>query len=419
MIHKWAGKDGSETYNQFHSSTLIEDELSPEEKLGELDQSTITETWKEAQKRETTQAEANPNEKAPLSTLINLDDFERAFEKSGSKKAWAYIWAGSNDLLTLSANKQAWHRLWFRPRIMRNVASVNTRMTMLGAEVSMPVYICPMGIAKTAGPQGEAALGSGAAGSGIVHCMSTTASMGIEDMLASVPPTYPYFFQLYVDRNRAKTEATLAKIESYNNIKGIFVTVDLAVVSKREADERLVVQETVSVYSGSQKSNVDKKGGGLARTTGSFIDWSLSWDDIAWLRKHTTKPLVIKGIQSAADAKTAMEMGCEGIVVSNHGGRALDNSPATLVILLELRRDCPEVFDRMEVYIDGGVRRGSDILKAVLLGARGVGVGRPFQCAVMYDKEGVEHAASSKSSYHISVRWYLYRGSSRANLSPL
>ena len=93
-----------------------------------------------------------------------------------------------------------------------------------------------------------------------------------------------------------------------------------------------------------------------------------------------------------------MEMGCEGIVVSNHGGRALDNSPATLVILLELRRDCPEVFDRMEVYIDGGVRRGSDILKAVLLGARGVGVGRPFQCAVMYDKEGVEHAASSKSS---------------------
>ncbi|CAK3777308.1 Cytochrome b2, mitochondrial [Lecanosticta acicola] len=394
MIHKWAGKDGSETYNQFHSSTLIEDELSPEEKLGDLDESTVTDTWIEAQKRETTQKEADPNEKPPLSTLINLDDFERAFEKSGSEKAWVYIWAGSNDLLSLSANKQAWHRLWFRPRIMRNVSAVDTKTKMMGADVSMPVYICPMGIAKTAGPQGEAALGSGAAGSGIVHCMSTTASMSVEEILASVPPTYPYFFQLYVDRNRAKTEATLAKIEGYSNIKAIFVTVDLAVVSKREADERLIVQETVSVYSGEQKSNVDKKGGGLARTTGSFIDWALSWEDIPWLRKHTSKPIVIKGIQSAADAKIAMEMGCEGIVISNHGGRALDNSPATLLILLELRRDCPKVFSRMEVYIDGGVRRGSDVLKAVLLGARGVGVGRPFQCAVLYDKEGVEHAAS-------------------------
>ncbi|EME38909.1 hypothetical protein DOTSEDRAFT_75576 [Dothistroma septosporum NZE10] len=396
MVYKWAGKDGSETYNQFHSSSLIDEQLSDSEKKGPLDESTITQTWKDAQQAEmsTPDKEADPNERPPLASLINLDDFERAFEKSGSKKAWVYIWAGSNDLLSLNANKTWWHKLWFRPRIMKNVSTVNTKMKILGADVSMPVYIAPMGIAKQAGPQGEAALGAGAAGSGIVHCMSTTASMSIEEILASVPPTYPYFFQLYVDRKREKTEAVLAKIEKMDQIRAIFVTVDLAVVSKREADERLIVQETVSVYSNSAKSNIDKKGGGLARNTGGFIDPALNWNDIAWIRKHSSKPIVVKGVQSAADAQIAMDVGCAGIVVSNHGGRALDSSPGTVGILLEIRRDCPQAFEKMEVFIDGGVRRGSDVLKAVMIGARGVGVGRPFQCAVMYDQEGVEHCAA-------------------------
>lgn len=396
MIWKYAGQDGTETYNQYHSKNLIESELSDEAKLGDFDESSITETWLAAQKEETTQKPMDPNEKPPLSSIINLDDFERAFEKAGSKKAWAYIWGASNDLLSLHANKTWWHKLWFRPRVMRNVSSINTKMNMLGCEVNMPVWICPMGIAKTAGPEGEAALGAGAAASGIIHCMSTTASMSVEDILASVPPTYPYFFQLYVDRQRHKTEATLKKIEKMDQIKAIFVTVDLAVVSKREADERLLVSETSSVYANGVKSGNDKKGGGLARTTGNFIDWALCWEDIPWLRKHTSKPIVVKGIQSAADAKIAMQLGCAGIVVSNHGGRALDNSPGTILVLLELKRDCPEVFEKMEVFIDGGVRRGSDVVKAICIGARGVGVGRPFQCAVLYDCEGVEHAAASK-----------------------
>ncbi|CAK1359262.1 Cytochrome b2, mitochondrial [Cercospora beticola] len=394
MIWKYAGKDGTETYNQYHSAKLIESELPDSAKLGDLDESTITESWTEAQKEETTSKPLDPNERPPLSTLINLDDFERAFEKAGSKKAWAYIWGASNDLLSLNANKSWWGKLWFRPRVMRNVRDINTKMTMLGCEVNMPVWICPMGIAKTAGPEGEAALGAGAAASGIIHCMSTTASMSIEDILASVPSDYPYFFQVYVDRQRHKTEATLKKVDKLDQIKAIFVTVDLAVVSKREADERLLVSETTSVYANGAKSGTDKKGGGLARTTGSFIDWALCWEDIPWMRKFTSKPIVVKGIQSAADAKKALEMGCAGIVVSNHGGRALDNSPGTILILLELKRDCPEVFDKMEVFIDGGVRRGSDVVKAICIGARGVGVGRPFQCAVLYDKEGVEHAAS-------------------------
>lgn len=295
---------------------MIEKELPDADKKGPLDESTITETWTNAQNEETTIAKADPNEKPPLSSLINLDDFLLAFAKSGSPKSWAYIHGASNDLLSLNANKSWWGKIWFRPRIMRDVSKVNTEMSILGARVSMPVYITPMGIAKTAGPEGEAALGAGAAAGGIVHCMATPASMSIEDILASVPATYPYFFQLYVDRARHKSEAVLKRLESMEQVKAIFVTVDLPVVSKREADERLLVAETTSVYANGQKSGTDKKGGGLARTTGNFIDPALSWNDIAWLKKHTSKPIVIKGVQSAADARKAMAMGCAGIVVS-------------------------------------------------------------------------------------------------------
>lgn len=394
MIYKYAGKDGSKTYNEFHAASLIEKELEPSEKKGEFDTSTITDTWLEAQKEETI-SEPDPNEKPPLSAIINLDDFEKAFAKSGSQKANAYVSGASNDLLTLNANKKFWQRLWFRPRVMRNVSSVNTNMRMLGVDVSMPVWICPMGIAKTAGPEGEGALARGAKEAGIVHCVSTTASMGVEEILASAESS-PFFFQLYVDKQRHKTEAVLKQLEGLPQVKALFVTADLAVVSKREADERIKTQVKVSVYQNGQKSAVDKKGGGLARSTGSFIDWALSWDDIPWLRKHTKLPILVKGIQSAADAKTALELGCDGIVVSNHGGRALDSAPATILTLLEIRRDCPEVFDKMEVLVDGGVRRGSDVLKAVLLGAKGIGVGRPFQCSILYDTEGVEHCADSK-----------------------
>ncbi|KAK0916514.1 hypothetical protein LTR02_000645 [Friedmanniomyces endolithicus] len=393
VITKYAGKDGTKTYNTYHSASLIDKTLSNAEKKGDFDESTTTTAWLAAQQEAAT-PEVRSDEKPDLSAIINLDDFEQAFAKAGAKKAQAYISGASNDLLTLNANKSFWHKLWFRPRIMRNVASVSTRMRMLGCEVVMPVWICPMGIAKTAGEEGERALGAGAARSGIVHCMSTAASMSVEDILSSAPKTYPFFFQLYVDRQRHKTEAVLAQINQLDQIKALFITADLAVVSKREADERIRTQEITSVYSSQEKSRIDKKGAGLARTTGGFIDPALNWDDISWVRKHTRLPIVIKGIQSAADARKAMEMECQGIVISNHGGRALDGAPATILVLLEIRRDCLEVFEKMEVHIDGGVRRGSDVLKAVCLGAHGVGVGRPFQCSVLYGTEGVETAAA-------------------------
>ncbi|KAF2482081.1 FMN-dependent dehydrogenase-domain-containing protein [Neohortaea acidophila] len=393
IIHQFAGKDGTKTYNMYHSKELIEKELVDEDKKGDFDESSIDSKWTDANKEdESAKSPLDPEQKPPLAALINADDFERSFEKYGPRKPWAYITGASNDLLTYDANKTCWHKLWFRPRIMRDVKAITTRTKMLGQEVTMPLLIAPMGIAKTAGDEGELALGAGAARGGIIHVQSTAASFSVEDILAAVPKTHPYFFQLYVDRNRKKTEELLQRLETMDQIKAIFVTVDLPVVSKREADERVLEEQKVSLYSGDGVTNKpDKKGGGLARTTGGFIEWQLTWNDLPWIKRFTSKPIVIKGIQTAADAKLALELGCAGIVVSNHGGRALDNAPATLLSLLEIRRDCPEVFTRMEVYVDGGVRRGSDILKAVMIGAQGVGVGRPFQCAVAYNTNGVEH----------------------------
>lgn len=255
---------------------------------------------------------------------------------------------------------------------------------MAGCSVRQPVWVCPMGIAKIVGPQGEWALGAGAASSGIIHCMSTASSMSIKDILASVPTDYPYFFQLYVDKQRHKTQEILTRLEKYKNVEAIFVTADLATMSKREADERMNAQEA---------SANGQAAGGLARSTGSFIDSALCWDDLSWIRNFSSKKIFIKGIQTVQDAKQAYEHGCDGIIVSNHGGRAMDNASPSILVLLEIRRDCPELFQKMEIHIDGGVRRGSDVLKAIMIGARGVGVGRPFQCAVMYNKEGVEAVA--------------------------
>jgi L-lactate dehydrogenase (cytochrome) len=185
----------------------------------------------------------------------------------------------------------------------------------------------------------------------------------------------------------------LRQISANSKVKAVFVTVDLPVVSKREDDERVkpenVVEKSVS-------SGRDDKGAGLARRSGSFIDPALTWDDIPWIRQHTHLPIVIKGIQRWEDAVTACKLGCEGIVVSNHGGRAADTAPPSIITLLELHRNCPEVFASMEVLIDGGFRRGSDVVKAICLGASAVGMGRPFLYAVNYGTAGVEHAISSK-----------------------
>lgn len=169
------------------------------------------------------------------------------------------------------------------------------------------------------------------------------------------------------------------------------MTVDAPVPGKREADERVRADEGLSAPMTGAKAINDKKGGGLGRIMGSYIDASLTWDDLRWLRSVTDLPIILKGVQSAADARLAAQAGVQGIVLSNHGGRSLDTAPPSVLILLELQKCTPEVFDKLEVYVDGGIRRGTDILKCLCLGATAVGMGRHFLYALNYGREGVEH----------------------------
>lgn len=272
---------------------------------------------------------------------------------------------------------------------------------MLGQKLNVPIFCSPAAMAKMVHPEGEKALARGCKTAGIAQCVSTSASFSISEIVASVKSRkdgereLPIFFQLYVDKQRSKSEALLKLVEELG-IKAIFVTVDAPVAGKREADERVKADESISVPMSGATAKNDSKGGSLGRIMAGYIDSSLSWSDLPWLRKHTKLPIVLKGVQTAMDAQKAAEMGIDAIVLSNHGGRSLDTSPSPILLLLELQKCCPQVFDQMEVLVDGGISRGTDVFKALCLGAKSVGLGRGMLYALNYGEEGVEKYIESK-----------------------
>lgn len=206
----------------------------------------------------------------------------------------------------------------------------------------------------------------------------------------------PLFFQLYVNKDRAASEKLLKQAEQCG-MRGIFVTVDQPTPGKREGDERIKADAAAlkPTPNGAVATN-DTKGSGLGRTMSGYIDSTTSWQDIKWLRSVTRLPIVLKGVQTAADAILAVEHGIDGLLIGNHGGRSLDTSTPAILVLLELRLRCPDIFKHIEVYLDGGIRRGTDMFKALCLGAKAVGMGRSFLYAANYGSEGVEQLIESK-----------------------
>ncbi|KAF9887878.1 hypothetical protein FE257_009538 [Aspergillus nanangensis] len=358
IILKYAGRDATKPYSEVHTPGVLKSNLSPEKHLGTLDESTINDEWAKPPPTET--RELAFNEKPALHTLINSHDFQEIASRTVSKKTWAFYSSAATDLITRDANKSCFDRIWFRPRVLRNVRSVDTKTNMLGVDCSFPLFI------------------------------SNNSSYTMED-LRNVAPSANFFFQLYVNRDREKSAALLRQCSANPNIKAIFVTVDAAWPGKREADERVKADESLSVPMSPSQAKNDKKGGGLGRVMAGFIDPGLTWEDLVWVRKHTHLPVCLKGVMSADDAILAMEAGLDGILLSNHGGRNLDTSPPAIITLLELHKRCPEIFDKMEIYVDSGIRRGTDILKAICLGATAVGMGRSMLFATNYGQEGVEH----------------------------
>jgi len=386
VIHSYGGKDASKAYNEVHAPSLIQKSLESTYHVGVLDITTVNAEWQKNMEAEN--PVSGSDAELSLDSVINLYDFEEHAQQSLPEKAWAIISGASNDNITREANLSILRRIWLRPAILRDVGQVNTRTRLFGCDLDLPIYIAPMGGGKFGGPEGELAMAQGAAASGIIHCISTPASFPHDEILEMTPRHA--FFQLYVNKDRQKSKEAIEQMTKSGKVKAIFVTVDLPVISKREADERIKPETSGAV------GKPDRRGAGFARQASSFIDPTFNWDSLRWVRSLTGVPIVVKGIQRAKDAVLAMRAGCDGIVLSNHGGRAADTAPPGILTLLELHKNCPEVFGRMEILVDGGFRRGSDIVKAICLGASAVGIGRPFMYAIKYGSEGIEHAVESK-----------------------
>jgi len=237
----------------------------------------------------------------------------------------------------------------------------------------------------------------------VIQCVSNNASLRPEQISAGrTAPSQPLWFQLYVQTDRRKSESLLARISSAGSgYRAVVLTLDAPTPGKREADERVknTAGNVTSGASGLGLSSGEQpsfSGGGLGNALFAGTSPSLTWKDLKWLRAHTHLPIILKGLQTHEDALLAasaesLALGVRGIILSNHGGRAADTAPPPLLTLLEIRRYTPEVLEKLEVYVDGGIRRGTDVLKALALGARGVGIGRPVLYSLAgYGAEGVE-----------------------------
>ncbi|KAI0193953.1 FMN-dependent dehydrogenase-domain-containing protein [Xylaria flabelliformis] len=398
VLLNYAGRDATTTYSKVHSPSLIRTSLPASRIIGTVDKSTVTEEWARPRSRKGKPPAKAKGAKPPLSSIINAHDFRLTAQKSYTPKAWAFMTSAATDCLTMERNSSTYNDIVLRPRILRDVSTVDVSATMLGHRISTPIFIAPTSMGKLFHPEGERELGRAAQSLGIPQCVSTSCSFPLPEVMDAVEEkknadgtSVPVFFQLYVDKDRRKSE-NLLRLVRERGVKAVFVTIDAPVIGKREADERLKADESMKLPMSGMKAKNDAKGGSLGRIMGQFIDASLTWNDIAWLRKAAPGlPIVLKGIQTAMDAVKAMEVGVEAIYITNHGGRSLDTAPATILVLLELQKCCPQIFDKMEVYIDGGITRGTDIFKALCLGAKAVGIGRGFLFALNYGKEGIEH----------------------------
>jgi len=259
----------------------------------------------------------------------------------------------------------------------------------LGTTSSLPLYITATALGKLAHPEGELAIIRAAAASGIPYMLPTLSSFSLDDMTGAMVQGQTCFIQLYVNSDREVTKEYVQKAEA-QGCTALFITVDAPQLGRREKDMRnKFADQTTSVQSGGKM----EKGQGTARMISAFIDPSLCWKDLPWFRSITKMKIVLKGVQTAEDALLAVEHGVDGMVLSNHGGRQLDTARSGIEILVEVMAALRArgAQDKVEVFVDGGIRRATDIFKAIALGAKAVGIGRPVLYSLAaYGQEGIE-----------------------------
>ena len=317
-----------------------------------------------------------PASAVPLPPVIaDVSDYERLAPEHMSKMAWEYISAGAGDEVTLRWNCEAYGRLRLRPRVLVDISKLDTRVTLLGREHRLPLLLAPTAYHKLAHADGEIASAKGAAAADVTLVVSTSATTSLEDVSAAAKG--PRWFQLYVNPSRDYSRDLIRRAEAAG-YEALVITVDQQVLGTRSREAR----SRFTLPPGLERANLK----GLEIATGSqrpnestiysrLLDPSLTWKEIVALRETTKMPVILKGIMTGDDAARAVEAGAAAIIVSNHGGRVLDTVPATIEALPEV---VARVGGRLPVLVDGGIRRGTDILKALALGASAVLIGRPY-----------------------------------------
>ncbi|NWY71348.1 HAOX2 oxidase, partial [Erithacus rubecula] len=311
--------------------------------------------------------------------MVCLSDFEAYAKKYLPKIAWDYFAAGADDCTTRDENILAYKRIRFRPRVLRDVSVMDIRTKILGSEISFPVGIAPTGFHQLAWPDGEKSTARAARAMNTCYIASTYSTCTLEEIAAAAPGGLRWF-QLYIHRNRAASQQLVRRAEALG-FQGLVLTADLPYTGKRRDDVRngFRLPPHMKVKNLERAFEVCKM---------SLLDPSVTWNDIYWLRSLTRLPIIIKGILTREDAELAVRHGVQAIIVSNHGGRQVDEGPATIDALAEV---VEAVRGRVEVYVDGGIRKGSDVLKALALGAKCVFIGRPALWGLAYrGEEGLQ-----------------------------
>ena len=328
-----------------------------------------------------------------------VEDLRRLARRRLPRAIFDFVEGGAGDESTVARNRAAFERLLFEPRVLVDVSKREQATVVLGERVATPVLVSPTGMAGLCWPKGEVAAARGAHEAGTIYTLSTHSSCTIEEVAAGAPG--PLWFQLYVWQNRDLTRSFVDRARAAG-YRALVLTVDVPVISRRERDLRngFTVPPRITVGNaldtlrhvgwmrrvllgpkltlanlvgmpGAPRTDIVTMAGVANRQ----VDPSLTWADLAWFRSLWSGPLLLKGVLTVADAKKAVEHGVDGLVVSNHGGRQLDGTRASVEALPDI---VDAVGSRVEVLLDGGVRRGGDVVRALALGARAVMVGRPY-----------------------------------------
>ncbi|MFT5196795.1 MAG: 4-hydroxymandelate oxidase [Cellvibrionaceae bacterium] len=319
-------------------------------------------------------------------SLINIYDFAEAARDAMSPGHYDFVSGGALDEITLRENHTAFDRMKLNYRVLTGTHKPCLAATIFGDVIDMPIFCAPTGSQKVTHPDGELAVRRAADRFNTIMTVATTSTYPMEEV--SKAGSSPVWFQLYLFKDEGLNREIVARAEA-TGFKAIALTVDSHVFGKRERN----IRNNYASPSGIVYENLPNAGESEGREVSAFMNESwkndLSWSDVAWLRAHTTLPILIKGICHPLDAEMAIEQGADGIWVSNHGGRQLDTAPATIEVLPTIAR---KVAGRVPIIFDGGIRRGSDVLKAIALGATAVAIGRPTLWGLAVDGQaGVEN----------------------------